>query len=293
MSDEAYRLDMRLVWVAVIVALIAGIGLYYILGPGDDQQEELVLATTTSTYDSGLLDVLVPAFEDETGISVKVIAVGTGQALRLGEAGDADVLLVHAPDQEIEFVEAGNGIYRRQVMYNNFIIVGPTSDPAGISGLTDAGEAMRRIRDNRSTFCSRGDDSGTHSREKVLWDAAGIDYEEVSAQSNSDWYLSLGQGMGDTLRTASDMGAYTLTDEGTYYALLSDLDLKVLSSGDPVLRNQYSVIPVNGSTHARVNQKAAERFADWLVSDEVQAMIDDYTKDGRTLFTANAEEEQP
>jgi len=282
----------RWIWLVVVLIIVLFVAAVLLMGPGDDGQEELVMATTTSTYDSGLLDVLVPEFEKETGIEVKVIAVGTGQALRLGEAGDADVLLVHAPDQEIEFVEAGHGIYRWQVMYNNFFIVGPASDPAGIEGLTDAGEAMRRIHDNRSAFCSRGDDSGTHSRERTLWAAAGIDYADVSDESNSDWYLSLGQGMGDTLRTASDMEAYTLTDEGTFYAILTELDLDVLSQGDAVLRNQYSVIPVDGSSHGRVNQKAAERFAEWIVSDEVQAMIDGYKKDGRALFIANAKEDQ-
>ena len=282
----------RWIWLAVVLIIVLFVAAVLLMGPGDDGQEELVMATTTSTYDSGLLDVLVPEFEKETGIEVKVIAVGTGQALRLGEAGDADVLLVHAPDQEIEFVEAGHGIYRWQVMYNNFFIVGPASDPAGIEGLTDAGEAMRRIHDNRSAFCSRGDDSGTHSREKTLWAAAGIDYADVSDESNSEWYLSLGQGMGDTLRTASDMEAYTLTDEGTFYAILTELDLDVLSQGDAVLRNQYSVIPVDGSNHGRVNQEAAERFAGWIVSDEVQAMIDGYKKDGRALFITNAKEDQ-
>ncbi len=291
MPDRAYRLGAKWTWIAAVLVIALVVTAFIIMGSGDEDKEELVMATTTSTYDSGLLDVLIPEFERETGIEVKVIAVGTGQALRLGEAGDADVLLVHAPDQEIEFVEAGHGIYRLRVMYNSFFIVGPASDPAGIDGLTDAGEAMRRIHDNRSSFCSRGDDSGTHSRERTLWAAAGIDYAEVSDQANSDWYLSLGQGMGDTLRMASDMGAYTLTDEGTFYAISRELDLEVLSQGDAVLRNQYSVIPVDGSTHGRVNQRAAERFAEWMVSPEAQEMIDGYTKDGRALFIANAKED--
>ncbi len=292
MPDRAYRLGAKWTWIAAVLVIALVVTAFIIMGSGDEDKEELVMATTTSTYDSGLLDVLIPEFERETGIEVKVIAVGTGQALRLGEAGDADVLLVHAPDQEIEFVEAGHGIYRLRVMYNSFFIVGPASDPAGIDGLTDAGEAMRRIHDNRSSFCSRGDDSGTHSRERTLWAAAGIDYGDVSDQANSDWYLSLGQGMGDTLRMASDMGAYTLTDEGTFYAISRELDLEVLSQGDAVLRNQYSVIPVDGSTHGRVNQRAAERFAEWMVSPEAQEMIDGYTKDGRALFIANAKEDQ-
>lgn len=292
MSEGAYRPGTKWTWLATLLVIAVAAVAIFLTGSGGEEDGELVLATTTSTYDTGLLDMLAPKFEKETGIEVKVIAVGTGQALRLGEAGDADVLLVHAPGQEIEFVEAGHGTFRWKVMYNSFLLVGPASDPAGIGGLTDAGEAMGRILDNRSAFCSRGDDSGTHSRERTLWAAAGIDYADVSDQANSDWYLSLGQGMGDTLRTASDLDAYALTDEGTFYAISTELDLEVLCQGDAALRNQYSVIPVDGGSHGRVNQKAAERFAEWIVSDEVQAVIDGYRKDGRTLFIANAKEDQ-
>ena len=282
----------RSMWMTgpVLVAVILVAILVIAFVPRD--RESLVLATTTSTYDSGLLDILVPRFEDISGIDVKVIAVGTGQALRLGEAGDADVLLVHAPDLETVFVEDGHGLYRRQVMYNSFLLVGPPSDPAGISGLPDAKEAMERIYGNGTTFCSRGDDSGTHARERDLWAEAGLDYGVISSHESSDWYLSLGQGMGDTLRLASDVEGYTLTDEGTFYAMRAELDLEVMVEDDQSLRNQYSVIPVNGKLHEGVNQRAAEIFADWLVSDESQALIDGYTVDMRALFIANGREDR-
>lgn len=251
----------------------------------------LVLATTTSTYDTGLLDHIIPEFETRFDCDVKVIAVGTGQALRLGEAGDADVLLVHAPDQEREFVDAGHGLYRRQVMYNGFVIVGPRDDPAGVSDAPDASVALDRIVERKAVFCSRGDDSGTHSREKALWEDAGHKYEDLSSQGNSDWYLSLGKGMGDALRMASDIGGYTLSDEGTFYALEEDLDLMVLVYGGVELRNQYSVIPINGSRHGNEEEGLAGNFADWIVSQKVQGMIDGYTKNGKALFRANAGED--
>ena len=249
----------------------------------------LVLATSTSTYDSGLLDLIIPGFERRFDCEVKVVAVGTGQALRLGEAGDADVLFVHAPEQEMEFVDAGEGLYRQSVMYNGFVIVGPRNDPAGVAGLSATLAFDLIVRDG-SIFCSRGDDSGTHSREQGLWTDAGYDYEEIDSRENSGWYLSLGKGMGDALRMASEIGGYTLSDEGTFFALEKELDLVVLVSGDVELRNQYSVIPVNGSQHANVEEGLAEDFADWIVSPEVQEMIDGYTKHGRTLFSANAGE---
>jgi len=250
----------------------------------------LVLATTTSTYDTGLLDLIIPDFEKRYDCDVKVIAVGTGQALRLGEAGDADVLLVHSPDHETEFVEAGHGMYRRQVMYNGFVIVGPRDDRAGIADAPDATIALERIEVANTVFCSRGDDSGTHSRERELWTEAGHEYVEISSRGNSDWYLSLGKGMGDTLRMASYFGGYTLSDEGTFYTLEDDLDLVVLVSGGVELRNQYSVIPINGSQHTNVEEGLAGDFADWMVSQKVQEMIDGYTKLGRPLFSANAGE---
>jgi len=270
---------------ALAVMLCAGC-----LSSGGDENE-LVLATTTSTYDSGLLDDIIGDFEDSFDATVKVIAVGTGQALALGEAGDADVLLVHAPSREIDFVEAGHGTERSLVMYNQFVIVGPASDPAGVTGLNDTDLAMQTFVNMSGSikFASRGDDSGTHSKEKSLWDMAGYDYDAISSQDNSSWYLSLGQGMGDTLRSADELGAYTLTDEGTFFSMADEVDLVSHVSGDPDLFNQYGVIPVNGSMHDGVDQDLAEDFADWITSEDVQTMIDEYTRDGKQLFTGNAE----
>jgi tungstate transport system substrate-binding protein len=274
--------------ISVVLALVIVLVLV-LANSGHSPANELVLATTTSTYDSGLLDRLIPIFEAKYDVEVKVIAVGTGQALELGRAGNADALLVHAPDMEMNFIEGGHGLYRRQVMHNGFLIVGPPSDPADIQGLASASEAFRRVsRDTSSSFCSRGDDSGTHSREQKLWNQAGLDYDEISSKGNSDWYLSLGQGMGDTLRMASDLKAYTLTDEGTYYSMADELELKVLVSGGEELRNQYSVIPVNGSAHRNVNQDLAETFSEWLCSEECQDLIDEYYVKGRRLFVADA-----
>jgi tungstate transport system substrate-binding protein len=273
-----------IVTIIVVLVVVALVTLY----PDREPKGELVLATTTSTYDSGLLDHIVPVFEEEFGVRVKVVATGTGQALRLGEAGDADVLMVHSPPAEIEFVEEGHGLFRVAVMHNEFILVGPTDDPAGIKDQPTAALALEAIFDTKSTFCSRGDDSGTYKKERSLWARTDVSYDKVSSREHSDWYLSLGQGMGDTLRMASDIGAYTLTDDGTFYALLDELDLEVLNSGDEELVNPYSVIPVNGSRHSNVEQDLAEAFADWMVSDEVQEMIANYTKDGRTLFIADA-----
>lgn len=283
------RLTLRTAPPIGLAVLVVVILVSVPLDPGSSGT--LVLATTTSTYDSGLLDQIVQDFEHRYDCDVKVIAVGTGQALRLGEAGDADVLLVHAPDQEMEFVDAGHGLYRRQVMYNGFVIVGPRDDPAGVADASNVTIALERIVARKAVFCSRGDDSGTHSRERALWDDAGYEYDEISSQGNSDWYLSLGKGMGDTLRMASDIGGYALSDEGTFYAIEEDLELVVLVSGGVELRNQYSVIPVDGSEHGNVDEGLAADFADWIVSQKVQGMIDGYTKNGRTLFRANAGED--
>jgi tungstate transport system substrate-binding protein len=268
--------------------LASAVLLVIVLSPAGS--DELVLATTTSTYDSGLLDHILPDFESRHGVEVKVIAAGTGQALRLGRAGDADVLLVHAPEEELAFVESGHGLYRRAVMYNEFIIVGPPDDPAEVDGQGSATDALRLISERQATFCSRGDDSGTHARERALWAEAGLSYSRIASRESSDWYMSLGQGMGDTLRMASDLGGYALTDEGTFYALEGELDLDVHVSQAEGLRNQYSVVPVDGSRHNGVGQELAEAFASWMVSQRVQAMIDGYTREGRVLFHANAGE---
>lgn len=248
----------------------------------------LTLATTTSTYDSGLLDALLPPFERAQGVKVKVVAVGTGQALSLGQRGDADVVLVHARAQEDEFVAQGYGIDRRDVMYNDFVIVGPESDPAGIKGLKSAAVAFARIAQSKAPFISRGDDSGTHSKEKAIWARAGL------SPSSGGWYLSVGQGMGQTLTLAGEKGAYTLSDRGTYLAYRGKLNLRVLVEGDEILFNPYGVMAVNPSRHPRVKYDLALRFLDYIISPEAQKIIAEFGKEkyGQPLFFPHYRERQ-
>jgi len=231
---------------------------------------EIILATTTSTQDSGLLDVLIPLFERKTGYFVKTIAVGSGQALALGRRGEADVLLVHAPEDERAFVAAGFGIHRRSVMYNDFIIVGPPSDPAGINGVRSAVDAFRKIACARAPFLSRGDNSGTHGKEKAVWSLAGIKVE------GEQWYQETGLGMGETLTVASEKKAYTLTDRGSYLALKRRLNLIILSEGDRALKNVYHVIEVNPERWPHVKAKGARAFAEFIVSQEAQHIIKNF-----------------
>lgn len=241
---------------------------------------QIILASTTSTEDSGLFDELIPAFEAaHPQFDVQVIAVGTGEALELGRRTDADVLLVHAPAAEKEFVAQGYGLERREVMYNDFVIVGPPDDPAGVRGLTDVNEALRRITSAGAPFVSRGDDSGTHKKEMELWRAAGIEPTRPA-------YLDAGQGMGEVLRIASERRGYTLTDRATYLFLQHALSLEVLVEGDERLFNQYGVLPVKGAR----NTAGAAVFTDWITSPEAQALIGRYGTDrfGQPLFVPNA-----
>jgi len=232
--------------------------------------EQIILASTTSTEDSGLFGELLPAFEaEEPGYKVMVIAVGSGEALEIGRRGDADVLLVHSPAAESVFVAQGNAIERLPVMYNDFVIVGSDSDPAGIRGERDAAAAFRTIAEQTQPFVSRGDRSGTHSKELQLWRAAGINPDTLHGKG---WYYEIGQGMGETLGFASEKGAYTLSDRGTYLARANGLRLGVLSEGDPRLRNLYHVITVR---RAR-NPEGAEAFARWLTSDKGRAVIETF-----------------
>ncbi len=247
-------------------------------------ENRIILATTTSTQDSGLLDVILPDFTDKTGIGVDVVAVGTGQAMELGARGDADVLLVHARAREDEFVANGDAPERRDVMYNDFIIVGPASDPAGIKGLTSAADAFKAISDSQSPFISRGDDSGTHTKEKAVWKAAGI-------EPAGDWYQSAGQGMGAVLTMAGEQEAYTLSDRATYLARKAEgLDLEILGEGDKVLFNPYGVLPVSPDKHPAVNFEGAMAFVEWITSPETQAMIGEFGVDtfGQSLFIPDA-----
>jgi len=254
------------------------------VAPAAPSNPTLILATTTSTQDSGLLDVLIPLFEAESGYTVQTVAVGTGQALKMGEEGNADVLLVHAPKSEEEFMAKGFGRDRSAVMHNDFIIVGPGSDPAGIGGMTSAVAALKQIFDSSSLFISRGDDSGTHKKELELWVQAALD------PAGRTWYLETGQGMGATLTVASEKGAYTLTDRGTFLAQRENLDLVILLEGDPPLLNPYHVITVNPDTWPNVNYEGALAFYRFMISPETQQAISGFGVDryGQPLFFPDA-----
>lgn len=249
----------------------------------ESQISELILATTTSTRDSGLLDVLIPMFEKQSGYTVKTVAVGTGEALKMGEEGNADVLLVHAPASELELMDKGFGLSRDLIMHNDFIIVGSADDPAGIKGAAEAKEAFTKIAESQSIFVSRGDDSGTHKKELAIWKSANITHE-------GEWYIETGQGMADTLRIASEKSGYTLTDRGTYLAQLDTLDLEILVEGDKTLLNIYHVIVVNPEKWPEVNVEGAKAFAAFLVSDETQKVIGQFGVDkfGQPLFFPDA-----
>ncbi len=244
----------------------------------------ITVASTTSTENSGLFGYLLPLFGKKTGIDVRVIAVGTGQAIRLAERGDADVLLVHHRPSEEAFVAAGFGVERFDVMFNDFVLVGPAADPAAIGGMTDAAAALARIAAARALFASRGDDSGTHKKERSLWRAAAVD---VASQSGS-WYRETGSGMGATLNAAGAMGAYTLSDRGTWIAFKNKRDLEVLVAGDRRLFNPYGAILVNPARHPHVKADLGGAFIEWLVSAEGQAAIAAYRRDGQQLFFPNS-----
>ena len=245
---------------------------------------DLILATTTSTDDSGLLDELLPLFEEETGYHVKLIAVGTGRALEMGRRGDADVLLVHAPESEAEFVAGGYGVNRQRVMHNDFVILGPESDPADLRSANDAATVMQTISESAARFISRGDDSGTHKLELSLWQELGVE------PAGEPWYREAGQGMGATLQIASQREAYTISDRATYLALQDVLDLEVLHEGDPLLLNIYHVMQVNPQRHGGVNAAGAQAFVEFMVSDAAQALIADFGIEqfGRPLFVPDA-----
>lgn len=231
------------------------------------EELSLILATTTSTEDSGLLGAILPEFEKVCGCKVKVVAVGSGQALQLGIDGNADVLLVHSPAGEKTFMVNGDGVRREDVMYNDFVILGPAEDPAGISGMTSAADAFAMIAASEYTFISRGDDSGTHAKEKSIWQAADMD-------PNEDWYISAGQGMGEVLTMANELEAYTLSDRATYLARTKEgLKIQVLVEGDPILFNPYGVIAVDPAKNPNINAELANQFIDWLISVPTQEMI--------------------
>jgi tungstate transport system substrate-binding protein len=252
--------------------------------PALAQDKSIVVASTTSTMDSGLFGHILPIFKAKTGIDVKVISQGTGQALDTGRRGDADVVFVHARAQEEKFVAEGFGVKRFAVMYNDFILIGPKSDPAGIKG-KDIETALKAIKEKAAPFVSRGDKSGTHSAELALWKAAGID---VAGADKGPWYREIGQGMGAALNTASSMNGYVLADRGTWLSFKNRGELDIVVEGDRRLFNQYGVMLVNPEQHAHVKKELGQQFIDWLISAEGQKAITDYKINGQQLFFANA-----
>ncbi len=245
---------------------------------------EIILATTTSTQDSGLLDVLPPIFEKKTGYFVKTIAVGSGQAMAMGQRGEADVLLVHSPEAEKKFISEGYGINRRLIMHNDFIILGPSEDPAKVKGTKSSSEVFKKIASTKTLFMSRGDNSGTHAKENAIWKVAGINPE------GEKWYQQTGLGMGQTLNVAAEKKGYTLADRGTYLALKKNLGLDILVEGDAILLNIYHVIEVNPAKWPKVNVAGGKAFADFMVSKEVQNIIKTFGVDkfGSPLFFPDA-----
>jgi len=241
----------------------------------------LKLATTTSTENSGLLDYLLPVFTEETGIVVEVIAVGTGKAIKLGENGDVDVILVHARSAEDKFVSSGFGVNRRDVMHNDFVIIGNPEDVAGIKEAKNAADALLKISEKEVDFISRGDDSGTHKKEMQLWEKAEI-------EPSGKFYKEIGQGMGAVIMMANEVGAYTLTDRGTFLAMKDKISLEILYEGDHELFNPYGVIAVNPEKHKETNFKGAVKFIVWLTSSKAQNMINDFKKNGEHLFYPDA-----
>lgn len=244
----------------------------------------IILQSTTSTQNSGLFDYMLPIFTRKTGIEVRVVAVGTGQALKNARNGDGDVLFVHAKPAEEKFVADGFGVKRQDVMFNDFVIVGPASDPAKVGGMKDAPAALKMIADAKAAFASRGDDSGTHKKEKRLWKEAGVDADA----SSGSWYRETGSGMGATLNAAVGMGAYALTDRATWISFKNKGDFKNHVEGDKALFNQYGVILVNPAKHAVVKEELGQTFIDWVTGDEGQKTINSYTLNGQQLFFANA-----
>ncbi len=270
--------------VSIFLSLLVAIAIF---ASTVNAQETLRCASTTSTQNSGLFDTLLPAFEKDSGIQVHVVAVGTGAALQLGKRGDVDVVFVHAKNVELKMVEEGHFVGRKDVMYNDFVLVGPKTDPAGLREAKSATEALVNIEEKMSPFVSRGDDSGTHKKEKSLWKTAGA----IPQAAMDRWYLSVGQGMAKTIRIAAEKQAYTMTDRGTWLAMADQekLGLAIAYEGDKVLFNQYGVMAVNPVRHSHVKYDAAQRFITWLTTDRGQQVIDDFrNKKGDQLFVANA-----
>lgn len=288
--------------------ILASFTLFYLASAVAARSETIKMSTTTSTENSGLLDVLLPEFTKDTGILVKVFSKGTGAAIRDGIDGNVDVIFVHARAREERFVADGYGTRRYAVMHNDFVILGPFDDPAGIKGIQKASEALRQIAAAGALFVSRGDDSGTHTKEQALWKTTGLDLEVqksmifkkgkkravsyIYPKGSDKWYLSIGQGMGKTITFADEKRAYTLADRGTYikykYGRDVSLDLAIMCEGDTILYNPYGVIPVNPDQHSHVKYRQAKQFAEWLVSPKGQSLIANYRLNGKRLFYPDA-----
>jgi tungstate transport system substrate-binding protein len=264
--------------------LIAAVLTVAVAVPVSAQEKSIVVASTTSTQDSGLFGHILPLFKQKTGIDVKVIAQGTGQALETARRGDADVVFVHAKAQEEKFITDGFGVKRYPVMYNDFVLIGPKDDPAGVKGEKEVTAAFKGIKDKGASFVSRGDKSGTHTAELNLWKAAGIDI----AKDKGPWYKEIGQGMGAALNTAASMNGYVLADRGTWLSFKNRGDLEILAEGDRRLFNQYGIILVNPAKHSHVKADLGQAFIDWVVASEGQQAIADYKINGQQLFFPNA-----
>jgi len=294
----------RLSWVVIGAFLVVSVS----IGNAMAQDKVLTMSTTTSTESSGLLDVLLPEFKKDTGIEVKVLAKGTGAALKDGMDGNVDVVFVHAKQKEAEFVEKGFGTQRYAVMHNDFIIIGPATDPAGIKGAKDSIAALQKIAAAKAPFISRGDDSGTHTKEQEIWAKSSLKLVETSQklvisgkeaqvvakkpENSDDWYYSIGQGMGKTITFADEKNAYAIADRGTYIAYkwgkTPAVDLEILFEGDETLANPYGVIPVNPKKFPHVKYDLAQQFADWLISARGQKVIADFKLEGKQLFFPDA-----
>jgi len=263
-----------------VVSLIAILNLIVGLAAAS----EMRLAVTTSFHNSGLSGVLLPQIKNDLGIDVQLLVVGTGQALKLGRSGDVDAILVHSKGAELEFINAGFATHRREIMFNDFVFVGPRNDPASVAKATSAAQVLSNITNTQSVFVSRGDDSGTHRKELALWEKADLDHQAQSP----DWYRQIGAGMGATLNAASAMNAYALTDRASWLNFGNKGELDLLFSGDPILNNQYAYLPINHIKHDHINRDAVDTLEKWLVGKKAQALIRSYKIKGQTLFTPNA-----
>jgi tungstate transport system substrate-binding protein len=268
-------MKLRLVLATIILSVISNF---------TAQAETLKLAVTTSFNNSGLSDILLPEIKKDTDLEVQLLIVGTGQALKLGRAGDVDAILVHSKAAEEKFISEGYGTYRREIMFNDFVLIGPSNDPAQINKSKTAAEALKAVSTTKAAFVSRGDDSGTHKKELSLWKNAGLDADNL----DTAWYRAAGAGMGASLNTASGMNAYIMSDRASWLKFGNKGDLKLLFSGDPILFNQYAFLPVNPDKHSHVKADLVKKLEGWLVSPKAQKMIGEYKINGETLFTPNA-----